>query len=755
MESSQFLWRRFQVSLDLLVIIVPAYLANVYLLTYSFGSLLPGFVLPWATASTVTASAWLGTAWLVRRSSSVPFLVVSVTMSAFALVLSLLYSWFLREAYPLSEAPGQQVLFGFSVALLCMGAVTLSSLPWAALAWIAGLFAGLLGSILSDVPGASPIHWIMFFSLVLVLGLFIVTYQRLFRVRLLAETQAARQSEMVGMLLHEFENDAQDWIWETDAQGCLKTASHRLSTLLGRPPQDLIGRSMVELMVVDRSRQTIEDEEDLSSLAAAFAGSNAFRDLEVPVQGATQYRRWRLSGKPVYDEAATLTGWRGVGSDITEVQRLNNLNAQLALLDNLTGLANRNRLQAVLHDHLSPRSGGRPCGLILIDLQGFRMVNEGLGHEVGDHLLRSVAQRLRTRVPTSALLARLGGDEFALIAPEAGEEALEGLVAALASACDEPILIDGHRLEITFHMGVAAAPRDAGSATELLKCAELALHEAKVRRQGLAVVYQTRLGDRARDRLRLQGELKVALLEGQFELHYQPQIRLSDAEVIGCEALVRWRHPGRGLVSPAEFIPVLEETGLIVPLGIWILEAACREASTWSGNQQVAVNVSAVQFASRTFFESVKGVLAATGFPPSRLELEITESVMAQDPKAVVQQLRDLRDLGLSVALDDFGTGYSSLSYVRQLPLDKLKVDQSFVRVLGQDENAAAIVQTVLGLSKVLGLKTTAEGVETEAQRDLLLSMGCDSVQGYLYAKPLPAPALAEFMGARGRSIRS
>jgi diguanylate cyclase (GGDEF)-like protein len=446
----------------------------------------------------------------------------------------------------------------------------------------------------------------------------------------------------------------------------------------------------------------------------------------------------------VYDRGQ-LTGWRGVGSDITEVQRLNNLNARLALLDNLTGLANRNRLQSVLHDHLSPRAGDRPCGLILIDLQGFRMVNEGLGHDVGDELLRAVAQRLRPRVPTSALLARLGGDEFALLAPGAGDAALEGLVAALEAACEDPVLIDGHRLEVTFQIGLALAPRDAVSATELLKCAELALHEAKHQRSGLAVPYQAAFGDRARERLRLHAELKIALIEGQFELHYQPQIRLSDKSLVGSEALVRWKHPSRGLVSPAEFIPALEETGLIVPLGLWILEAACREALTWPSDQGVAVNVSAVQFFSRSFLDSVQGVLAATRFPAARLELEITESVMAQDQKHVVQLLRDLRGLGLSIALDDFGTGYSSLSYLRLLPLDKLKVDQSFVRVMGQDPKAAAIVQTVLDLSQQLGLRTTAEGVEDEAQQELLKSMNCDSVQGYLYSRPLTAEALKQF----------
>lgn len=755
MESTPFLWRRLQITLRMLVFLVPAYLLNVSLLAIMFVSQLPlASVGLWAFLSTVVALGWWAAAWMLRHPSSARQMRrTTFVIAAFALTESLLYSWFVAMTLSPSPGPGQQVLSSVSIALACLGSIALSPLPAVSVAWLVGIFAGMFHTLLTVGSWGTVANWCLLLSLAVVLFLIVLTYRQLFQKRIRAEIQAARQTEMLGMLLHDFETDGQDWFWETDPEGRLKRPSARLAQLVDKTPGELEGERLFSLLNEDGSHQTVQDEEDLATLATCFAETRPFRDLEVPVQGFHQHRRWKLSGKPTYDAEGALVGWRGIGSDITEVQRLNNLNARLALLDPLTGLANRNRLQAVLHDHLSPRHGDRPCGLILIDLQGFRMVNEGLGHEVGDNLLRAVAQRLRTTVPSSVLLARLGGDEFALVAPGAGEEALEGLVSAVASVCEDPVLVDDHRLEIAFHVGLASFPMDAPSAAELLKCAQLALSEAKRHRPGQVVPYLRAFGDQARDRIRLRGELKIALIESQFELHYQPQIRLSDGRMVGSEALVRWRHPGRGLVSPAEFIPALEETGLIVPVGIWILETACREALTWTQDQSVAVNVSAMQFASRTFFDSVCGVLAATGFPASRLELEITESVVAQDPRQVVQLLQDLRNLGISVALDDFGTGFSSLSYLRQLPLDKLKVDQSFVRVLGHGD-ADAIVQTVLTLSKTLGLKTTAEGVETESQLALLKTMGCDSVQGYFYAKPLPPDTLQEF-AAKNLATRS
>jgi len=756
MESTHLLWRQLQVSFGLLLFTVPNYLLNAVLMALYFQGLLPpGQALVWAGLCVVVGLGWVVTAWFLRRpAGKVATKVVPAILALFSLVLAGLFAWFAWKVYPVAPPVGQTIMAAFYAALLTLGAMTLATQPLASAGWMAGFYVGILSALVADGHWASPLVWLLVLSLAIVLILVVVAYHRMFLARLRAEVHASNQSQVVGLLLHDFEEGTQDWLWETDSQGRLRGVSARLAGQLGRHSRDLEDQPLAEVLVLDPSRLTVEEEEDLAALTEQLALGKAFRDLEVPAQASGQHRRWRLSAKPIVDLAGVITGWRGVGTDVTEVQRLNNLNARLALLDNLTGLANRHRLMTVLHDHLSPREAERPTSLILIDLQGFRMINEGLGHEVGDQLLKDVALRLRSRVHSSTLLARLGGDEFALVAPGADDEALEGLVAALEASSEDAFLVAGHRIEVNFQMGTAIYPTDAASATELLKCAELALHESKTQGEALTVRYTAAMGQKARDRIRLQGELKLALIQAEFELHYQPQIRAADGLMVGAEALVRWRHPSRGLVSPAEFIPVLEETGLIVDVGVWILEAACREALTWPDHQKVAVNVSAVQFASRTFLDSVKGVLAASGLAARRLELEITESVMAQDAKQVIQILNELRALGVSISLDDFGTGYSSLSYLRSLPLDKLKVDQSFVRVMGQDPNATAIVRTVLELSKTLGLQTTAEGVETEDQRKTLQEMGVDSIQGYFFSKPLPAPALQEFRNRRGETQR-
>lgn len=723
---------------------LPLFLVNVVLLSLTFSEAFPpGTLALWAMVTTLTGSAWALLAWVLRRPRrAVVLALLAAGFTLVTLTVSLESGWFLATLHPALDRDGQILMAAAVVLLAATGMLVAASYPPASLAWIGGLTPALLTLFGGGWHLASGILW---GSMGLVLLCLVAFFFFHFRSRLRAEDQAAYQGQLVGLLLHDFGEGSEDWVWETDVRGRLRSVSPRLARQLARDARLLNGLPLVEALAEDRSLNTIEEDEDLDLLGSCLSDFRPFHDLEVPAQIEGRYHRWKISARPVFDVFGKPEGWLGVGTDITEVQRIHNLNARLALLDALTGLANRHRFQEVLHDAQSPRSADTPLGLILIDLQAFRMVNEGLGHEAGDNLLKEVAQRLRTRVPPSALLARLGGDEFALLAPGTGKAELEDVAASLRSASEQPFVIDDHRLEVSFHMGMAVAPVDAQGAAELLKCAELALHEAKVRPQGYPVWYRHELSRAAHDRIHLHNELKVALAGGQFELHYQPQIRVFDGALAGAEALVRWRHPTRGMVSPAEFIPALEETGLIVPVGAWILEEACREAQGWPSEERVAVNVSAVQFASRSFLESVRGVLAATSFPPSRLELEITESVVAQDPKQVDQTLRELRSLGIAIALDDFGTGYSSLSYLRQLPLDKLKVDQSFVRAMDQDANAAFIIQAVLDLSRALGLRTTAEGVETEEQRARLSMLGVDLIQGYFYSRPLSAAGLREF----------
>jgi diguanylate cyclase (GGDEF)-like protein/PAS domain S-box-containing protein len=732
--------------------ILPAYLLTVFLLAFVLQDRVPrnaSFL--WAVTTGLLVTGWGAQLVLLRKPRKfLPNRAQMALSSFFAFCLSSSYSWFLVVSFPWLPPAGQVALAVLGTVLGVVGTLALAPLPRGAALWLLGLGWGIL--VLDFVPGhgVGPGTGLLLGGLGALLAWVAANVHRSFLAGAQAEHNLARQNQTVGLLLHDFGEGGQDWLWTTDREGRLTEPSAVMAQELGQSEGSLPGQGLVQVLVEDPTQLTIEEEEELDALGHRLAGREAFHRLEVPAQVRGQHRRWKLSARPILDEFGDVTGWMGVGSDITEVQRLGDLNARLALLDNLTGLANRHRLQEVLHDLLSPRNEGRPCGLILLDVENFRMVNEGLGHEVGDDLLREIALRLRTRVPGSTLLARLGGDEFALVAPGAGDEALEGLVAALRSASEDPFQVSGHRLEVTFQMGLAACPQDAVTATELLKCAELALHAAKAHRGGAVRSYEPALNQVAQSRIRLHGELKSAVADQQFELWYQPQIRLADGTMGGAEALVRWNHASRGRISPADFIPALEETGLIVPLGIWILESACREALTWPETEKVAVNVSAVQFASRSFLDSVFKVLQDTGLPPGRLDLEITESVMAQDPKHVVQILDELRRAGVSISLDDFGTGYSSLSYLRTLPLDKLKVDQSFVRTMGQDPQSLAIVRTVLDLSRHLGLKTTAEGVETVAQRDRLTSLGCDMVQGYLYSKPLPPLDLGPFRQSLG-----
>lgn len=745
MEPVSVHWRLLRTATKQVALALPLVLVNVVLLALTFAEAFPpGHALVWATVTAATAALWGGLAWVLRtpqRPRTLGLLATGFALVTFAVALEC--GGFLVALRPSLPAHGLMLMSAAAVLLAATGVLVIAPYPPAAAAWALGLTPALV-SLLDgrEWDLASGILWTSMGVVLLGLAAFFFFH---FRSRLRAEDQAAYRNQLVGLLLHEFGEGSEDWVWETDARGRLHSVSPRLARQLAREAGTLEGRFLVDVLAEDRSLNTVEEDEDLDLLTTCLGSYRPFHDLEIPAQIDGRFHRWRVSARPLFDAFGEPAGWLGVGTDITEVQRIHNLNARLALLDSLTGLANRQRFQEVLHDAQSPRSADIPLGLVLIDLQGFRIVNEGLGHEAGDNLLKEVAVRLRSGVPPTSLLARLGGDEFALLAPGTGKAELDELARTLRSASEQPFLIDDHRLEVTFHIGMAAAPTDARGATELLKCAELALHEAKSKPQGGPVWYRHEMGQAAHERIHLHNELKVALAGGQFELHYQPQIRVFDRVLAGAEALVRWQHPTRGMVSPAEFIPALEETGLIVPVGAWILEEACREAQGWPSDEKVAVNVSAVQFASRSFLDSVQKVLSSTGFPPSRLELEITESVMAQDPKQVVQTLQELRRLGIGIALDDFGTGYSSLSYLRQLPLDKLKVDQSFVRAMEQDPNAAFIIQAVLDLSRALGLRTTAEGVETEEQRARLSMLGVDLIQGYLYSKPLPAVALGEF----------
>jgi diguanylate cyclase (GGDEF)-like protein len=428
--------------------------------------------------------------------------------------------------------------------------------------------------------------------------------------------------------------------------------------------------------------------------------------------------------------------------------------ARLASEDPLTGLPNRRVFRAAL-DQISRQpdaegtSGGAPAfALMFLDLDRFKVVNDTLGHRIGDQLLVEVAKRLQGSLRDADVLARLGGDEFAIVVPRfAARVDLELLAKRLVSAVVEPYEIGGHQIRTSVSIGIAVGPRDGENAEDLLMAADLALYAVKVNSRGSYMFYESSMNKELNDRRQIELDLREALERGELELFYQPIINLRRNVISGFEALARWRHPTKGMVPPALFIPVAEDSGLILPLGEWALTEACRQAVKWPGDIKIAVNLSPVQFTAPDLVDVVARVLAETGLAPHRLELEITERIFMADNENTISTLRRLKAIGVRIAMDDFGTGYSSLSYLRSFPFDKIKVDRAFVSDLGERNEHVVIVQAVVSIAKALGMTTTAEGVETAGQHEFLTALGCDEGQGYLFSPPVAVEKLAELLG--------
>jgi diguanylate cyclase (GGDEF)-like protein len=411
---------------------------------------------------------------------------------------------------------------------------------------------------------------------------------------------------------------------------------------------------------------------------------------------------------------------------------------QMAHHDSLTGLSNRSYFRDQLtrsFDRIEEDGGS--FDLLFIDLDQFKLINDSLGHRVGDLLLATIGERLKRTVNEDDTVARLGGDEFAIIRFAKRPEDTNLLVDRVMKAIALPYDIEGHRLFITSSIGIARAPDDGNDPDLLLANADLALYRAKAEGRGRRRFFEAEMNERVRARQLLERDLRTAASEDQFELNYQPQLNLSCGRISGFEALLRWRHPERGLIPPLDFIPLAEDTGLIVPVSQWLLGEACREALTWPADIKLAVNLSPVHFRSGTLVHDVVGALSVSGLESSRLELEITESVLLDDNKTTMQALHELRRWGVRISIDDFGTGYSSFTYLRMFPFDKIKIDQSFVRDLPTKKDSTAIVRAIIGVASTLGMVTTAEGVETQEQLAYLRAEGCTEAQGYLISRPL------------------
>lgn len=643
---------------------------------------------------------------------------------------------------------GQLLLIAVLAAFISTGAWQFAVLPAAGVLWVLvlcmGIGIGILvnyGHVYAYLAALLIFYWLYLTCTVL------VTSKR-FVVGLMAETAIEQQRQVVGLLLRDFENNASDWLWEVDAFGRLNHVSPRMASVFGQDSDLLHGKNFSAILGQTLPEHNPEAAAALASLTSAFQQQQAFSQQQVATQSPAEIKWWSLTAQPLFDAKNNFSGWRGVGTDITAARFREREMIHLANTDALTGLANRYLFGKSLQDCFVDGAELRMhVTLITLDLDNFKAVNDMLGHLAGDKLLQEVARRLQSLTPADALLARLGGDEFAWIIPK-GFSPLQAdtFGQSVRSVLAKPWRYQEYAFDIRASMGVASAPLDGVSPIALLRASDMALYAAKEDGRNTLCFFNKTLDERAMRRLALLNDLRQSLVSQDFQVVYQPQIRFCDQALIGFEALLRWQHPVRGAVLPVEFIPLTEENGLIVPLGEWVLNQACSDAMTWPVPLRVAVNVSSVQIEHSNFLATIRSSLASSGLPAHCLELELTESCLMRDGDAAITLLNEVREIGVRVALDDFGTGYSSLSYLQRFPIDKLKVDRSFVvaasaQALNQSKShgARSILQAILNLAQALGLDTIAEGVETEEMAEILVGLGFEYAQGYLYGRPMTA----------------
>jgi diguanylate cyclase (GGDEF)-like protein/PAS domain S-box-containing protein len=506
--------------------------------------------------------------------------------------------------------------------------------------------------------------------------------------------------------------------------------------IMGRTASDIFPKASAEIIAAD-------EERTLQSPDGLFKEEHVW---ETQGMGPRYVTSRRLGIRNSEGQARYIIN---VVDDVTERRLANEKIAHLAHYDALTDLPNRVLFREQIERELRNAVSGQQFALLYIDIDEFKGINDSLGHHVGDELLKAVAASLKDCIKPGDLIARLGGDEFAVIQTAvSGRADVEEFVTRIYEAIRRPYQCLGHHLSTDASIGIALAPQDGTELDQLIKHADLAMYAAKAEGRRTLRFFEPAMDARANARLTMEQDLRQALADGAFELHYQPLLDLASGEVTGCEALLRWRHPERGMVSPAEFIPVAEDTGLINELGDWVMQTACTEAAGWPSRVRLAVNVSPIQLKSPTLALRITGALAASGLSPDRLEIEITEAVLIHDDESALAILHQLRAIGVRIALDDFGTGFSSLSYLKRFPFDKIKIDRCFVSDIEVD-GSAAIVQAVVNIAAARNMTTTAEGVETEQQREMLRQLGCTQMQGYLFSAPKPAAEARRLLGAR------
>lgn len=562
-----------------------------------------------------------------------------------------------------------------------------------------------------------------------------------------ASAAADHEMRQALSLLRDYEKSGLGWFWSTDSEGGIVYISDLVARKLGKSSEELVGQPFHTLFFLDGEAENRGER----TLPLIFSTRKTFSQVQVRVASGDHETWLSISGRPQIDASGNFTGFHGNGADATATRQTQRDASRLASFDPLTGLLNRHNMNKRLTTTLAAyKTAKRSCALLMIDLDRFKQVNDALGHPAGDELLKQVAQRLARAIPEGAELGRLGGDEFQVILPDVDDRGRLGEIAKkIIDMISQPFTVNGSRCVIGASVGVAIAPYDGIDSDELVRSADLSLHAAKSGGRGQFRFYSHELHREAERRRRIEEDLRDALTKEEIYLKYQPILDVASNKVIGLESLMRWRHPEIGEISPSVFIPIAEEANLIAALGAWALRQACGDAVRLPGNVRVAVNVSAPQFADPQFPVCVAQALAASGLPPQRLELEVTESIFLADDEGIEKMFKSLKALGVRLSLDDFGTGYSSLGYLKKADFDKIKIDQGFIRgVTEPGSRNVAIIRSIVSLAEGLDMETTAEGIEALDELQLMRELGVQTIQGHIYAQASPIDDVRKAMAS-------
>jgi diguanylate cyclase (GGDEF)-like protein len=685
---------------------------------------------------------WLAAKRRPPRQTASPRAIKHATLQAS--ILALLWGVVPVLWFPASDPFARMVIGIVITGMICAGGFALATVAHAAASYVSILgAAAIIGLGLSQAPYALVLGFLLASYCTVVLKS-VESTATLFADQFRTTIELRERGELIELLLAEFQDNASDWLFEIDAAGTITKHSARFAVVAARETMGLSGLGFADLLAPSSAAEW----------SRALDAGQPFRNLVVEMRGATP-RWWSLTARPILGEDGEITGWRGVGSDITETKIAQDRLAFLATTDQLTGFMNRTAFAARAAEALTAAEAAGECIAIgILDLDEFKQVNDTLGHAAGDRLLHAVAHDLMTAAGASIEIARLGGDEFGvLFLPDPNESAL-ARAGRLIGALAHPYTIDGEIVTMGTSIGIAHGPEDGTDIDMLMRNADVALYRAKAEGGGMPMVYDAAMHREAEEQRRLKEDLALALTRGEISLAYQPIVDVTTNRTIGFEALARWTHPERGEVSPAIFIPIAERSGLITATGAFVLREACQAAAGWPGDLSVSVNISPVQIARSDMAGAVRQALTLTGLPANRLELEITETVFIHHEAETMALIQAARAMGVTITLDDFGTGYSALGYLGRFPLDKIKIDRTFVTGPIPLARRSAIMQAIIGMARGLGMTTTAEGVEDEGILAWLRLHGCTLAQGYHFGRPMPASEIPAYLAREEDGLR-